>query len=125
MNSTDSPRVKGSIPVRGNFFAEFIFLQYNSGCAARKIYFRETSIPDSSCLFTFDQGKQLKEITLRLAEITAQRRYKFQWQIQDFPDGGQQTVISDGSKISRGGIQSEGWGLTYYVAKICRKLHEE
>ena len=39
-----SPRAKGSSPVRGSFFAEFILFQYNSGIDARMIYFRETSI---------------------------------------------------------------------------------
>ena len=29
--SFQSSRVQGSIPVKGNFFAEFILLQYNSG----------------------------------------------------------------------------------------------
>ena len=32
--------VKCSIPVRGNFFAEFILLYYNSGINTRTIYFR-------------------------------------------------------------------------------------
>ena len=33
------PRVEGLIYVRGNFFAEYILLLYNSGRTARKIYF--------------------------------------------------------------------------------------
>ena len=33
-----------TIPVKGNFFAEFILLQYNSGRIARMIYFRKNSI---------------------------------------------------------------------------------
>ena len=41
-HDTRSPRVPGSIHVRGNFFAEFILLQYNSGSAVGIIYFRET-----------------------------------------------------------------------------------
>ena len=36
--------VEGSSRVRGSFFTEFIWLQYNSGIDASKIYFRETSI---------------------------------------------------------------------------------
>ena len=38
-----SPRVEGSIPVTGNFCAEFISLSYNSGRAGRMIYLRKTS----------------------------------------------------------------------------------
>ena len=39
-----SSGVAGSIPVIGNFFAEFILLLYNSGRTVRMIYFRENSI---------------------------------------------------------------------------------
>ena len=44
MFTRDSPRVKGSSPVRGKFFAEFIFLYYNSGRSDRMIYLRKNSI---------------------------------------------------------------------------------
>ena len=33
-----SPRLEGSIPVRGNVFADFILLKYNSGRSDRMIY---------------------------------------------------------------------------------------
>ena len=39
-----SLRVKGSIPVRDTFFAEYILLQFNSGIVTRMIYYREISI---------------------------------------------------------------------------------
>ena len=44
MSTTDSPRVEGSSPVRGNFFAEFIFSQYNAHRSDRMIYLEKTSI---------------------------------------------------------------------------------
>ena len=37
-----SLRVQGSIPVRGNFFVEFILLLYNSGRTGRMIYLSKT-----------------------------------------------------------------------------------
>ena len=43
MSTTDSPRVEGSIPVRGNFLAEFILLSYNTGRSDRMIYLWKTS----------------------------------------------------------------------------------
>ena len=44
VSSTVSPRVEGSTPVRGNFFADFFSLiQYNSGRSDRMIYLRKTS----------------------------------------------------------------------------------
>ena len=41
---SDSPRVKGSSPVRVNFFAEVILLEYDSGRSDRMIYLRKNSI---------------------------------------------------------------------------------
>ena len=38
-----NPKAKGSSPVRGSFFAEFILLLCNSGIDASMIYFKETS----------------------------------------------------------------------------------
>ena len=40
----NSSRVKGSSPVRGSFFVEFILLSYNSGRSDRMIYLRKNSI---------------------------------------------------------------------------------
>ena len=38
VSSTDYPRVGGSSPVRGNFFAVFFLLYYDSGLRDRMIY---------------------------------------------------------------------------------------
>ena len=55
-----SLQVTGSIPVRCNFFIEFILLQYNSGRTAIMTYFSGTSIEVSGK--TLEMGKKNFEL---------------------------------------------------------------
>ena len=57
-------KVAGSIPIRGNIFDEFIFLQYDSGRTARMIYFRENSNDQRTSLNSSRLG------TVRVAMVT-------------------------------------------------------
>ena len=55
-----SPKVKDSIPVKGNFFAEFVLPLYNSGRTDRMMYLRNTS----------NEGNLLTETELKLTYLT-------------------------------------------------------
>ena len=75
-----SHRVEGSIPVRGNFFAELILFQYNHGIVARMIHFMENSTVGFNILIDSITNFDISDF-FRLIQICQKCQI---WQIQGF-----------------------------------------